>query len=107
MAWIYLAVAGVCEIIWALSMKYTDGFAKFIPSLFTICFMAISLYLLTLSIRHIPISIAYPVWTGIGAVGSVIGWALLMKENINIWQLFFIAMIMVGVIGVKLVHLNK
>jgi len=107
MAWAYLIIAGICEVVWALSMKHTDGFTRLIPSIFTICFMAVSLYLLTLSTRHIPISIAYPVWTGIGAVGSAVGGTLLMKETLNIWQICFIGMIIFGVVGVKLVHLNK
>lgn len=107
MAWVYLAIAGICEVVWALSMKHTDGFTKLLPSIFTIFFMAISLYLLTLSTRHIPISIAYTVWSGIGAAGAVIGGVFILKENISLWQLFFICMIIIGVAGVKLVHLNK
>jgi quaternary ammonium compound-resistance protein SugE len=107
MSWIYLVIAGLCEIVWALSMKYTDGFTKLAPSLFTVCFMAVSLYLLTLSIRDIPISIAYTVWTGIGAIGAVIGGLFILRENISLLQLFFITLIIIGVIGVKLVHLNK
>jgi quaternary ammonium compound-resistance protein SugE len=107
MSWIYLVIAGLCEIVWALSMKYTDGFTKLAPSLFTVCFMTVSLYLLTLSIRDIPISIAYTVWTGIGAIGAVIGGLFILRENISLLQLFFITLIIIGVIGVKLVHLNK
>jgi quaternary ammonium compound-resistance protein SugE len=69
--------------------------------------MTVSLYLLTLSIRDIPISIAYTVWTGIGAIGAVIGGLFILRENISLLQLFFITLIIIGVIGVKLVHLNK
>lgn len=90
MDWIYLSIAGLCEVVWALSMKSTDGFTKLAPSVFTVCFMALSLYFLNLSLRHIPVGIAYTVWTGIGAMGAVIGGVLILKEHINTWQIFFI-----------------
>jgi quaternary ammonium compound-resistance protein SugE len=105
MAWAYLLIAGLCEVIWALSMKFTDGFTKLYPSIFTIIFMAISLYLLTLSTRYIPISIAYTVWVGIGAVGAALGSLLILKESISILQVLFIILIIIGVIGVKLAHI--
>lgn len=107
MAWFYLLVAGISEVVWALSMKQTDGFSKLIPSLFTLFFMVISLYLLTLSTKTLPISIAYTIWVGIGAVGALLGGLFLLKESISLLQIFFACLIIVGVVGVKLVHIAK
>jgi quaternary ammonium compound-resistance protein SugE len=107
MAWLYLSIAGMCEVVWALSMKSTEGFTRLIPSVVTISFMMLSIYFLNLSLRHIPVGIAYTVWTGIGAVGAILGSMLILKEHINIWQVLFMTMIVIGIIGVKLTDVNN
>lgn len=107
MEWLYLSIASVCEVVWALSMKSTEGFTRLIPSVVTISFMMPSLYFLNLSLRHIPVGIAYTVWTGIGAVGAILGSMLILKEHVNIWQVLFMTMIVIGIIGVKLTDVNN
>lgn len=102
MEWIYLTIAGACEIVWALSMKSTEGFTRLIPSIATASFMILSVYFLNLSLRHIPVGVAYTVWTGIGAVGAILGSFFILKEQINLWQIMFMAMIVIGITGVKL-----
>ncbi|MCI3926924.1 quaternary ammonium compound efflux SMR transporter SugE [Paenibacillus sp. TRM 82003] len=102
MAWIYLAVAGLFEIVWAISLKYTQGFTRLTPSLITLAGMAISFYLLAQATKTLPIGTAYAVWTGIGAVGAVTVGMLFLNEPVNMPRLFFLALILVGMIGLKL-----
>jgi quaternary ammonium compound-resistance protein SugE len=103
MAWIVLLLAGVLEIGWAVGLKYTDGFSRLWPSLATIGAMAISLLLLGLAVRTLPIGTAYAVWTGIGTVGTVLLGMALFGEPATPLRLAFIAMIIAGIIGLKLV----
>jgi quaternary ammonium compound-resistance protein SugE len=103
MAWIVLLFAGVLEIGWAVGLKYTDGFSRLWPSLATIGAMAISLLLLGLAVRTLPIGTAYAVWTGIGTVGTVLLGMALFGEPVTPLRLAFIAMIIAGIIGLKLV----
>jgi quaternary ammonium compound-resistance protein SugE len=103
MAWIVLLFAGVLEIGWAVGLKYTDGFSRLWPSLATIGAMAISLLLLGLAVRTLPIGTAYAVWTGIGTVGTVLLGMALFGEPATPLRLAFIAMIIAGIIGLKLV----
>lgn len=101
MAWIYLTVAGIFEIIWAVGLKYAQGFTKLIPSLITLGGMAVSFYLLSLAIKTIPIGTAYAVWTGIGALGAVMLGIIVFNEPFNIWRIAFIGLILAGIIGLK------
>lgn len=101
MAWIYLTVAGIFEIIWAVGLKYAQGFTKLIPSLITLGGMAVSFYLLSLAIKTIPIGTAYAVWTGIGALGAVMLGIIVFNEPVNIWRIAFIGLILAGIIGLK------
>jgi quaternary ammonium compound-resistance protein SugE len=103
MAWIFLMIAGVLEIGWAIGLKYTDGFSRLWPSVATIGAMVISMLLLGLAVRTLPVGTAYAVWTGIGTVGTVLLGMVLFGESATPLRLAFIAMIVAGIIGLKLV----
>ena len=103
MAWIVLVLAGVLEIGWAVGLKYMEGFSRLWPSLATIGAMVVSLLLLGLAVRTLPIGTAYAVWTGIGTVGTVLLGMALFGEPAAPLRLAFIAMIIAGIIGLKLV----
>jgi quaternary ammonium compound-resistance protein SugE len=103
MAWIVLVIAGVLEIGWAIGLKYTDGFSRLWPSVGTIGAMVVSLLLLGLAVRTLPVGTAYAVWTGIGTVGTVLLGMALFGEPATPLRLAFIAMIIAGIIGLKLV----
>lgn len=102
MAWIYLILAGIFEVVWAVGLKYTDGFTRLWPTLIVIAFMAISIYLLALSARTIPIGTAYTVWAGLGAVGTVCVGIIWFSEPATFIRLLCVAMILTGVVGLKL-----
>lgn len=101
MDWIYLAIAGMFEIVWALGMKYTEGFTRLIPTTLTVAGMVASVYFLHIAERTIPVGTAYAVWTGIGVVGSVVGGMVLFGESRDIVRLLFLVMILGGIIGLK------
>ena len=101
MAWLILFVAGLFEIVWAMGLKYSVGFTRLIPSLITIVGMAISVYLLSLAVKSLPIGTAYAVWTGIGAAGAVILGMILLGEPRTLPRIFFLAMILVGILGLR------
>jgi quaternary ammonium compound-resistance protein SugE len=103
MAWILLFAAGVLEIGWAIGLKYTEGFTRLGPSVATVATMAVSLLLLGLAVRTLPVGTAYAVWTGIGTVGTVLLGILLLGESAEPLRLLFIALIVAGVVGLKLV----
>ena len=103
MAWIVLFVAGLFEIGWAIGLKYTDGFTRLVPTLATVAAMVVSLALLGLAVRALPVGTAYAVWTGIGTVGTVLLGMFLFSEPADLPRLLFIAMIVVGIIGLKIV----
>jgi len=102
LAWLYLAAAGVLEVVWALTLKASHGFTRLGPSLLTFAFMAASFYLLALATKTLPIGTAYAVWTGIGAVGAAIFGMLFLHEPVSAPRLFFLALIVAGLIGLKL-----
>jgi quaternary ammonium compound-resistance protein SugE len=102
MAWIYLLVAGIFETAWAIGLKYSAGFTKLGPSLFTILTMAISLYFLALALRTLPVGTGYAVWTGIGTVGAAILGILLFNESREMARIVCILLIVAGIIGLKL-----
>lgn len=101
MSWIYLAIAGIFEVVWAISLKYSAGFTRLYPSLITIAGMAVSFYFLALATKVLPIGTAYAVWTGIGAVGAVIVGMVLLNEPRDFARIFFTALIIAGIIGLK------
>lgn len=102
MYWIVLFVAGLFEVAWAIGLKYTDGFSKLWPSVFTIACMIISMGLLAYAVKHLPIGTAYAIWTGIGAVGTAILGIILFNESKELIRIFFIFLIVVGIIGLKI-----
>lgn len=101
MAWVYLIIAGFFEVVWAMGLKYSCGFTRLVPSLITFGGMAISFYLLSLAIKSLPIGTAYAVWTGIGALGTVLLGILLFNEPLNIMRIVFLFLIIAGIIGLK------
>ena len=103
MAWFYLLIAGLLEVGWAIGLKYTDGFTRLVPSIFTIASMAVSLLFLGLALKTLPVGTAYAVWTGIGAVGVAILGIILFAEPANALRLGSIGLIVGGIVGLKLV----
>jgi quaternary ammonium compound-resistance protein SugE len=101
-AWIMLAAAGLFEIVWAIGLKYAEGFTKPIPSAITITAMVISMWLLAQAARELPIGTAYAVWTGIGAVGAALLGMMLFQESASLVRLGCVALIVVGIVGLKL-----
>jgi len=102
MAWIYLVIAGLLETGWAIGLKYTDGFTRLVPSLLTATAIAASMFLLAIAARTIPIGTAYAIWVGIGAVGAVLLGIVLFDEPRDASRLFFVALLVVALIGLKL-----
>lgn len=102
MAWIYLIVAGLLEVVWAVSVKRTEGFTRLGPSLFTLLAMGASVYLLSLALRTLPTGTGYAVWVGIGAAGTALLGILFLGEPRTAFRLLSIALILAGVIGLRL-----
>lgn len=102
MAWLLLFTAGCVEIIFALSLKYNEGFTKLWPSVLTLFSGASSFYLLVLAIKSLPLGTAYAVWTGMGAVGVAILGIILFKESLDWYRLLSIALVIAGIVGLKL-----
>ena len=102
MGWLLLFLAGCIEIIFALSLKYNEGFTKLIPSIVTAISGGGSFYLLMLAIKTLPLGTAYAVWTGMGAVGVAILGVFLFKESIDIYRIISILLVITGIIGLKL-----
>ena len=102
MAWIYLLIAGVLEIFWAINLKYTDGFSKLWPSVSTVAGMIASFYFLAQALKTIPVGTGYAIWTGIGAAGTAIFGIILFAEPASALRLLCIALIVAGIIGLKL-----
>lgn len=101
MAWIILIVAGVLECVWAIGLKYSQGFTRLWPSVWTIAAMLVSFALLAHAMKALPLGVAYTVWVGIGAVGSVIAGAFLFGERLGVVQYVCIALIALGIVGLK------
>lgn len=102
MHWLFLVIAGVFETCWAVSLKYSQGFTKPVPSAITIAGMIASFYFLSLSLKHLPPGIAYAIWTGIGTAGTLILGIILFHESISIPQFLCVGLIIAGIIGLKL-----
>ena len=101
--WLYLLIAGLLEVGWAIGLKYTNGFTRLVPTVLTAVSMALSLGLLGLALKTLPVGTAYAVWTGIGAVGVAILGIVLLAEPANALRLGCIGMIVGGIVGLKLV----
>jgi quaternary ammonium compound-resistance protein SugE len=106
LAWLLLFSAGLVEIVFALSLKYNQGFTRLIPSLITLATGGVSLYLLMTAIKFLPVGTAYTVWTGMGAVGVAILGIVLFKESAELFRLVSISLVVIGIIGLKLTDAN-
>jgi len=104
MAWIYILIASVFEISWAVGLKYSEGFTQFKATIFTLITMILSFVFLSLGVKNLPIGTAYAVWTGIGAVGTVIYGILYFDEPRDLLRLTFIFLIVIGIIGLRLTY---
>jgi quaternary ammonium compound-resistance protein SugE len=102
MQWFVLVLAGLLEIGWAIGLKYTEGFTRLWPSVFTVASMLVSLGLLGIAMKGLPVGTAYAVWVGIGAAGTVIFGIFLFGESTSLLRLASVALILLGVIGLKL-----
>ena len=102
MAWLLLIIAGIIESGWAIGLKYTDGFTRLWPSVFTIAGIVVSMFLLSVAARTLPIGTAYAVWVGIGAAGTVVLGILFLGEPASLARLFFLGMLLVAIVGLKL-----
>lgn len=102
MAWIILVIAGLFEVGWAIGLKYTEGFTRLWPSVWTILAMSISLWLLGIAMKSLPVGTAYSVWVGVGAVGTVTLGIILLGEPANTARLVSVTLITAGIIGLKL-----
>lgn len=103
MQWIFLLLAGFLEVGWTFGLKYSEGFTQLIPSLLTVVLLAASFMLFARAMRTIEIGVAYAMFTGMGTAGTVIAGILVLHEPADFWQLFFIALLIGGIVGLKLV----
>ncbi|MEK9284430.1 MULTISPECIES: quaternary ammonium compound efflux SMR transporter SugE [unclassified Bradyrhizobium] len=104
MAWLFLLIAGLCEIAWAIGLKFTEGFARLLPTIGTVVAMAASLGFLGLALKSLPVGTAYAVWTGIGAVGTTALGIYLFNEPLTLLRLACIGFILLGIIGLKMLR---
>lgn len=102
MAWIILSVAGLFETGWAIGLKYTHGFTRLWPTVWTVLSMAISLWLLGIAMKTLPVGTAYPVWVGIGAIGTVILGVVLFNEPVHLPRILSVLLVVAGIVGLKL-----
>ncbi len=106
LAWIFLLLAGFFEICFTISLKYSQGFTKLIPSIITVIFIVMSFFAVSQSMKTIPIGTAYAVWAGIGAAGTVVTGIVFFGDSAHIVRLLSIMLIIIGIIGLKLVHVD-
>ena len=104
MAWLYVFIAGVFETVWAIGMKYSDGFSRLWPSVLTIVAMLISFVLLSYAMKTLPVGTTYAVWTGIGAAGTALMGMLLFGESREAARILCIGLIIAGILGLRLVE---
>lgn len=102
MAWILLVVAGLLEVAWAIGLKYTQGFSRLVPSVFTVVAMIGSVWLLALAVRSLPLGTAYAIWTGIGALGAFVLGIFLFGESASAARIASASLILAGLVGLKL-----
>lgn len=103
MAWTYLFFAGLFEVGWAIGLKYTHGFTRLVPTVLTVASMAVSLGLLGLALKSLPLGTAYAIWTGIGTIGTAILGIILFGEPATALRLVCVGLIVAGIVGLKLV----
>ena len=101
MAWLYLFIAAGFEMVWAVGLKYTDGFTRALPSAITLTGLAFSMYFLSLALRTIPIGTAYAIWTGIGAAGVAVAGMILFNEPRDVIRFLSLGLIIIGIAGLK------
>jgi len=102
MAWVLLVLAGLLEVVWAIGLKYTEGFTRLWPSVWTLAAMLASFWLLGIAMKSLPVGTAYAVWVGVGAVGTVILGIVLLGEPANAGRMASVALIVAGIVGLKL-----
>ena len=102
MAWIYIIMAGLLEIVWVFGLKYSRGFTEIIPSIVTIIIIIFSFFLLSKALHSIPFGTGYAIFTGLGTVGTVVTGMLFWGETINPLKVFFVALMILGIIGIKI-----
>lgn len=102
MPWLILLLAGFFEIAWAIGLKYTEGFTRVTPTVLTLALLAVSVYLLSIALRTLPVGTGYAVWTGIGVVGTTVLGIILFDEPRGLLRIASIALILVGLVGVRL-----
>jgi quaternary ammonium compound-resistance protein SugE len=102
MAWIILVIAGLLEVGWAIGLKYTEGFTRLWPTVWTVFAMIASIWLLGIAMKSLPVGTAYSVWVGVGAVGTVVLGIVLFSEPANTLRLASVALIVAGIVGLKL-----
>jgi len=100
-AWIFLLVAGLLETAWAIGLKYSEGFTKLWPSVGTVIALSVSLLLLGIAIRDLPVGTAYPVWVGVGAVGAAIFGMVYLGESTSPWRILFLCLLILSLVGLK------
>ncbi|MBD2449401.1 quaternary ammonium compound efflux SMR transporter SugE [Nostoc sp. FACHB-152] len=103
MAWVYLLIAGLLEIAWAIGLKYSQGFTKLAYSIPTVACMVLSFFFLSIALRTLPVGTAYAVWTGIGAMGTALLGVILLGEPASMKRFICIGLILAGVLGLRLV----
>lgn len=101
-AWILLSIAGLLEVCWAIGLKYTQGFTKLIPSIFTLFCLTLSMYLLAKATQVLPIGTAYAIWVGIGALGAAVVGIILLNESASPARMAFLLLLLISIIGLKL-----
>ena len=101
MAWVFILFAGLLEIGWALGLKASDGFSRPLPTTFTLIAASLSFWLLALAMRELPAGTAYAVWSGIGAVGTVLLGIVFFQDSVTLGKMFCLMMIVTGIVGVK------
>lgn len=102
MAWVLLIIAGLLEVCWAIGLKYTEGFTRLVPTVLTVLAIIASMVLLAIAARSLPIGTAYAVWVGIGALGAAVLGIVLFQEPVTAPRLFFLALLLTSIIGLKL-----
>lgn len=103
MAWLFLFLAGIFEVVWSVGLKYSDNLTKLVPSMITLVALCLSLWLLSLALKSLPLGTAYAVWTGIGTLGAAIVGVLVFHEPLGILRMISFMLIVMGILGLKLV----
>jgi quaternary ammonium compound-resistance protein SugE len=101
-SWVYLILAGIIEIIWALSLKYAEGFTKLWPSLVAVVTIALSMFLLSMAMRVLPVGLAYSIFVGMGAIGATLLGIFLFSEPATVLRFFFLALLLASLVGLKM-----